>query len=66
MTGWFKGDPPEPPERETDEERDARFYEENDRIWGKGNWLRCSDCPLDAKGREIYHHKDLHKPRSSN
>lgn len=45
---------------ETDEERDARFAPGNDRIWGAGNWIRCSICPHDSLGREIYHHRGHH------
>jgi hypothetical protein len=46
--------------RETDEERDARFAPENDRIWGPGNWVRCPTCPRDSEGREVYHHVKAH------
>jgi hypothetical protein len=45
---------------ETDDERDARFSPLNDRIWGEGNWVRCSTCPHDSEDREVYHHKDAH------
>jgi hypothetical protein len=45
---------------ETDEERDARHAPENDRIWGEGRWVRCSTCPRDATGREVYHHRNAH------
>lgn len=45
---------------ESDDERDARFASENDRVWGVGNWLRCPVCPHDSAGREVYHHKDAH------
>ena len=45
---------------ETDEERDARFTPGNDKIWGEGNWVRCSVCEHDSKDREVYHHKDAH------
>lgn len=43
-----------------DECRDARLKPENDRIWGESNWIRCSICPHDANGAEVYHHKDHH------
>jgi len=45
---------------ETDEKRDARNAPGNDATWGSGNWVRCSICPRDAAGREVYHHKDAH------
>lgn len=45
---------------ESDEDRDARFKDLNNRIWGEGNWIRCSTCPHDSKDREVYHHKDAH------
>lgn len=32
-----------------------------DRIWGKGNWIVCETCPLDARGNPTRHHKDHHK-----
>lgn len=44
----------------SDEERDVRFKEENDRIWGAGNWVRCPTCPRDSEGREAYHHRAAH------
>lgn len=45
---------------ESDEERDARFTTGNNKIWGEGNWIRCSTCPKDHYGREVYHHKNAH------
>lgn len=41
-------------------ERDAHFKPGNDSVWGEDNWLRCSTCPLDSVGFEVYHHKDAH------
>jgi hypothetical protein len=32
---------------------------ENDRIWGKGNWVQCNRC-LDSFKKPSYHHKDYH------
>jgi hypothetical protein len=46
---------------ETNEERDERFRELNDRIWGIDNWIRCSVCSHDSNNREIYHHKNMHR-----
>lgn len=40
---------------ETDEQRDARFKNLNDQIWGMGEWIRCPVCPLDGTGRQPYH-----------
>lgn len=42
-------------------ERDNRFALGNDLVWGAGNWIRCSICPLDAEDNQVYHHKDMHK-----
>lgn len=41
-------------------ERDAHFAPGNDATWGEGNWERCSVCPHDSAGFEVYHHKDFH------
>jgi len=47
-------------EPETAVERDARFAPLNDRIWGEGQWVRCSTCPPDGEGGAVYHHKNAH------
>jgi hypothetical protein len=41
-------------------DRDRRFAEGNDKVWGKGNWIRCHSC-LDGMGYPSYHHKDSHE-----
>lgn len=46
---------------ESDAERDERFAPGNDRIWGASNWVRCSICPTDSNGRQVYHHVDHHR-----
>lgn len=48
--GWFLTD------------RDDRFREGNDKVWGAGNWVRCATC-LDSLGYPAYHHKDHHAER---
>ena len=62
--------PPNPPEAmpsvsdmspgTAEQERDIRFAPGNDAVRGEGNWVRCSDCPHDAMGQPVYHHKDYH------
>jgi hypothetical protein len=44
------------------DERDAAMTEENDRVWGEGNWTRCPTCPPDPEGNHVYHHRDAHAP----
>ena len=41
-------------------ERDRRWTPTLDDTYGKGNWVRCSVCPLDATGHEVYHHLGHH------
>lgn len=43
-------------------DRDRRFREGNDKIWGHGNWVRCGKC-VDSLGYPAYHHRDAHEER---
>jgi hypothetical protein len=45
-------------------ERDQRFLQENNRIWGRGNWMKCYDCPPDHFGNPIYHHINHHEEKT--
>ncbi len=40
-------------------DRDARFAPGNDKVWGKGQWVRCDTC-VDSLGYPAYHHKNHH------
>jgi len=40
-------------------DRDERFREGNDKLWGAGNWIRCDRC-LDTLGYPAYHHREAH------
>jgi hypothetical protein len=42
--------------------RDDHFEDGNDKVWGQGNWVRCSDCP-DGTGLPSYHHRDTHREK---
>lgn len=41
--------------------RDIWFAPGNNALWGEGNWVRCSVCPHDEAGCEVYHHKEFHR-----
>lgn len=57
MTFADEGEPPRFTEDGT--ERDDFFTAGNNKIWGRGNWVKCSLC-LDDAGLPSYHHKNFH------
>lgn len=48
---------------EPEQDRIDRFTPMNDRIWGQDNWIRCLECPKDAFGHHVFHHKDAHSQK---